>query len=137
MIADGPAKIPLQQTPPQTKGTIFACRQLCEEMGDMQAAASRVYWSRNRFVFDAEQFMSVFPVDRDVQHFQRFCLVLRHLPNYHVHIVFERGKWDSWILPIGGRILGVDNLGLGFMNQDHLKDAVAEYMESKASNCMS
>ena len=101
----------------------------------MQAAVSRAYWSRDRFVFDAGQFISVLPADRDVQYVQRFCLVLRHLPNYHVHIVFERGKWDSWILPVGGRILGVDNLGLGFMIQDHLKDAVAEYMESKASNC--
>lgn len=101
---------------------------------DMQAAVSRAYWSRNRFVLDAGQSMSVLPVDRDVRHVQQFCLVLRHLPNHYIHLVFERGKWDSWLLPVGGGILGVDDFGLCSMNQDHLKDAVAEYMESNASN---
>lgn len=134
VIADAPVRVPLDQTPPQSKETILACRQLHEEMKEMQAAANRAYWSNKRFIYDAGQLNHRFPADKDLQHIQQFCLVLRHLPNYYIHLVFEGGKWEAWFLPVGDRILGTDDFGLWLMNQDHVKDAVAEYMASKAND---
>jgi hypothetical protein len=58
----------------------------------------------------------------DARRIQHFCLVLRDLPNYYIGLVFEGGKWETRFLPVGDRLLGVDDLGLCFMNQDHLKN---------------
>lgn len=134
VMADVPTRVYLDKSSPPSKGTILACRELYDEMKGMQAAAYRAYWSNNRFVYDAGRLeaQSVLPADKDLQHVQQFCLVLRGLPKYEVHIVFEGGKWDSWLLPANGRILGSDNFGILFLNQRVLKKSVTEYMASVA-----
>ena len=135
VVADAPARVNLDSSSPPSKGAILACRELYEEMKGMYVAAYRIYWSDNRFVYDAGLLgtASVLPANKDLQHVQQFCLVLHRLSDYYVHIVFEGGKWDSWLLPAGDRILGFKDFGVWFLNQGALKDAVTEYMASLAT----
>ena len=135
VVADAPARVNLDLASPPSKGTILACRELYEEMKEMYAAAYRAYWSDNRFIYDVGRLdaASVLPADKDLQNVQHFCFVLRRRPNYYVHIVFEEGKWDSWLLPVGGRILGPNEFGGWLLNQAILKNAVAGYMASVAT----
>lgn len=135
VAADAPTRVNLDLASPPSKGTILACRELYEEMKEMYAAAYRAYWSDNRFAYDAGRLdaASVLPADKDLQHIRHFCFVLRRLPNYCIHITFERGRWDSWLLPADGRILGLNEFGGWFLNQGILKNAVAGYMVSVAT----
>lgn len=134
-MADAPTRVNLDLSWPPSKGAILACRELYEEMKEMYAAAYRAYWSDNRFIYDVGRLdaQSALPADKDLQHVQHFCFVLRRLPDYYVHVVFEGGKWDSWLLPTDARTLGPENIGVWFINQGVLKDSVAEYMASLAN----
>jgi hypothetical protein len=136
VIADAPTRIHLDQSSPPSKGTIMACRELYSEMREMHAAAYRAYWSDNRFIYDVGRLgpSPGLPANKDLQHIEQFCLVLRHFEDYYVHLVFEGGKWDSWLLPVGDKILGSGDFGVWFVNQGALKGAVTDYMATVASH---
>lgn len=135
VVAAAPTRISLSRSSPPSKGAILACRELYSEMKGMHAAAYRAHWSSNLFVYNDRRQNTRYclPADRDLRHMQQFCLVPRHLLGYHIHIVFEEGKWESWLLPADGRVFGSDQIGVWTEGQRMLKRVVARYMVPTAS----
>ena len=91
------AMIACYQAPP-SKDAILVCRQLYEEMSNMQAAAFRRYWEENTFhiceddVVLGNRFYA--GSDRDMQHAKHFVFHVRcDGEPVEVEMHFRAGKW--------------------------------------------
>lgn len=108
VMSDVPRSVHLDQSSPPSKETILACRELYSDMKEMHAAAYREYWSNNRFIYGVQHLGAarIRPAGNNLQRVQQFCLMIRDLRvEYHLHIAFEGGSWDSWLLPEDDRVL--------------------------------
>lgn len=83
---------------PPSKDAILACRQLCTEMSNMQAAAFRRYWSENTFeicddhVATSDTFYT--GSDRDMQHVKHFVVHVKcEDARVAVEVHFQAGNW--------------------------------------------
>lgn len=107
-----PDRICFDAASPPSKDSILPCRQLHSEMKKMQAAAYRDCWSSNRFVYTCSDGIQTVPSADDVQHMQHISLpsIGKLAGEYFVDLVFEEGKWRSWLLPADDLLLESDEI---------------------------
>lgn len=91
------ARIACYQAPP-SKDAILVCRQLYEEMSNMQAAAFRHYWNESTFHICEDDVVinngSCAGSDRDMQHAKHFVFHVRcDEEPVEVELHFRAGKW--------------------------------------------
>jgi hypothetical protein len=113
----------------------MVCRELYSEMKEMYAAAYRAYWSENHFIYDVGSSVPArsFPADREIQHIQEFSLSLPYLQDFYLHVIFEGGEWDSWLLPTDGKTLESSDTIAWVWCQGVFKGAVTKYMGAIAT----
>lgn len=130
-----PAKIRIDQTRPPNKDPILPCRQLYAEMGAMQAAAYRGYWTNNRFAcphagLSARDFRQyTFPDDRTIAHIRHFSFLFDG--RLIIDLTSEHGRWNPRVLPAAGHPLEWTQKAQWASHQIKLEDAVRPHFGYK------